>query len=74
MSITPAEPYGNTETREPVWRETVDSATYGESRARVAHAVETFKRYDNTGILPETERLCQNWFNRANGKPVKGPR
>lgn len=55
MSITPAEPYGNTETREPVWHETVDSATYGESRARVAHAVETFKRYDNTGFLPETE-------------------
>lgn len=46
MSITPAEPYGNTETREPVWRETVDSATYGESRARVAHAVETFRIYD----------------------------
>lgn len=43
------------ETREPVWRETVDSATYGESRARVAHAVETFRIYDNTGILPETE-------------------
>lgn len=42
-------------TREPVWRETVDSATYGESRARVAHAVETFRIYDNTGILPETE-------------------
>ena len=55
MSITHAEPYGNTETREPVWRETVDSATYGESRARVAHAVETFRIYDNTGILPETE-------------------
>lgn len=57
MSITPTEPkpYGNTETREPVWRETVDSATYGESRARVAHAVETFRIYDNTGILPETE-------------------
>ena len=55
MSITPAEPYGNTETREPVWRETVDSATYGESRARVAHAVETFKRYDNTGFLPENQ-------------------
>lgn len=36
MSITPTEPkpYGNAETREPVWRETVDSATYGESRAR----------------------------------------
>ena len=64
MSITPTEPkpYGNAETREPVWRETVDSATYGESRARVAHAVETFRIYDNTGILPETE------------KPVKGPR
>ena len=46
MSIIPAEPYGNTETREPVWRETVDSATYGESRARVAHAVETFRIYD----------------------------
>ena len=57
MSITPTEPkpYGNAETREPVWRETVDSATYGESRARVAHAVETFRIYDNTGILPETE-------------------
>ena len=55
MSITPAEPYGNTETREPVWRETVDSATYGESRARVAHAVETFRIYDSTGFLPETE-------------------
>lgn len=55
MSITPAEPYGNTETREPVWRETVDSATYGESRARVAHAVETFRIYDDTGFLPETE-------------------
>ena len=64
MSVTPTEPkpYGNAETREPVWRETVDSATYGESRARVAHAVETFRIYDNTGILPETE------------KPVKGPR
>lgn len=60
MSITPTEPkpYGNAETREPVWRETVDSATYGESRARVAHAVETFRIYDNTGILPETE----SWF------------
>ena len=57
MSITPTEPkpYGNAETREPVWRETVDSATYGESRARVAHAVETFRIYDSTGILPETE-------------------
>lgn len=55
MSIAPAEPYGNTETREPVWRETVDSATYGESRARVAHAVETFRIYDSTGFLPETE-------------------
>lgn len=58
MSVTPTEPkpYGNAETREPVWRETVDSATYGESRARVAHAVETFRIYDNTGILPETEK------------------
>lgn len=57
MSITPTEPkpYGNAETREPVWRETVDSATYGESRARVAHAVETFRIYDSTGFLPETE-------------------
>ena len=57
MSITPTEPkpYGNAETREPVWRETVDSATYGESRARVAHAVETFRIYDDTGFLPETE-------------------
>lgn len=55
LDFRPAEPYGNTETREPVWRETVDSATYGESRARVAHAVETFRIYDNTGILPETE-------------------
>ncbi|MDU2421831.1 MAG: dehydrogenase [Bifidobacterium scardovii] len=55
MSITPAEPYGNTETRGPVWHETVDSATYGESRARVANAVETFKRYDNTGFLPENQ-------------------
>ena len=64
LGFRPAEPkpYGNAETREPVWRETVDSATYGESRARVAHAVETFRIYDNTGILPETE------------KPVKGPR
>lgn len=52
---TEPKPYGNAETREPVWRETVDSATYGESRARVAHAVETFRIYDNTGILPETE-------------------
>ena len=55
LRLTATEPYGNTETREPVWRETVDSATYGESRARVAHAVETFRIYDNTGILPETE-------------------
>lgn len=57
MSITPTDPkpYGNAETREPVWRETVDSATYGESRARVAHAVETFRIYDSTGFLPETE-------------------
>lgn len=57
LDFRPAEPkpYGNAETREPVWRETVDSATYGESRARVAHAVETFRIYDNTGILPETE-------------------
>ena len=54
-SLTEPKPYGNAETREPVWRETVDSATYGESRARVAHAVETFRIYDNTGILPETE-------------------
>ena len=44
---TEPKPYGNAETREPVWRETVDSATYGESRARVAHAVETFRIYDN---------------------------
>lgn len=51
----PREPYGNTETRGPVWHETVDSATYGESRARVANAVETFKRYDNTGFLPENQ-------------------
>lgn len=29
---TEPKPYGNAETREPVWRETVDSATYGESR------------------------------------------
>lgn len=55
MSITPTEPkpYGNAETREPVWRETVDSATYGESRARVAHAVETFRIYDNTGMIAD---------------------
>ena len=64
MSITPTEPkpYGNAETREPVWRETVDSATYGESRARVAHAVEN------------VQNIRQHRHPAGNGKPVKGPR
>lgn len=71
MSITPTEPkpYGNAETREPVWRETVDSATYGESRARVAHAVETFRIYDD-GRLPFRQlHLARTGTPRPRGRP-----
>lgn len=64
MSITPTEPkpYGNAETREPVWR--------GDGRFRHLWRIEGAGRARRRNV----QNIRQHRHPAGNGKPVKGPR